>query len=375
MLCGLATSPWMLTAFRAAQAVGAAMLFSNSPAILTENFPPEKRGQVLGLQATMTYLGLTVGPSLGGWLASQFGWRAVFYINVPVGLLATALSIRFIPRIAREQKSERFDLAGAALFLAGLVSLMLALNQGSEWGWTSLPILALLVIAVVLLALFVRYEKRIPGPMLDLGLFQSRPFSAAAVSAVFNYICLYSIIFLMPFYLIQGRQLTEVQAGILLTAQPIIMAIAAPISGTLSDRFGPRLLGTVGMLILGVGLFMLSRAGASAPLEYIAAGLAVSGLGTGIFISPNSSALMGAAPRNRQGIASGILATSRNVGMVTGVGLAGAIYATVLARSADVTGSAAQFDAISTAFLVASAVALLGMLSSATRGGTERKGG
>src|SRR5512143_3272678 len=329
-LCGLSPTPGMLIAARALQAFGAAMLNANSPAILTKNFPPNQRGQALGLQATMTYLGLTVGPSLGGWLTSRFSWHAVFFINLPIGIIAFLLSLRFIPRDIPAEEVKGFDVAGALLFTAGLVALLLGLNQGHAWGWTSLPILALLAAAIVLLGAFVVVERRLPDPSLDLSLFGNRLFSASASSAVLNYICIYSVVFLLPFYLIQGRGLDTAQAGLILTAQPIVMAITAPISGTLSDRIGSRLPGTLGMLILATGLFLMSRLGADSPLGSVAVALAVVGLGTGIFVSPNNSALMGSAPRHRQGIAAAILATSRNLGMVLGVGLAGAIFTTVL---------------------------------------------
>lgn len=367
-LCGLAPTVAALVAFRTLQALGAAMLFANSPAILTANFPPSQRGQALGLQATMTYLGLTVGPSLGGWLTSQIGWRAVFYINVPVGLLALALSLRFIPPDTVADQREQFDLAGASTFMAGLIALLLALNQGHAWGWTSAPILGLLVLSGVLLALFLVIESRIPYPMLDLSLFRHRLFSAATASAVLNYICVYSIVFLLPFYLIQGRGLSPAQAGLLLTAQPLVMAIAAPLSGTLSDRIGSRLPSTLGMAVLAVGLVLLSRLGPTSPPGQVAAALAVAGLGTGTFISPNTSALMSAAPRHRRGIASGVLATARNVGMVLGVGLAGAIFTTVVARGQALGSATALFEAIRISLLVAAAVAVLGALVSAARG-------
>jgi len=369
-LCGLAPNVTALIAFRALQALGAAMLFANSPAILTKNFPAAQRGQALGLQATMTYLGLTVGPSLGGWLTVQFGWRSVFYINVPVGSLALLLSLRFIPRVAERaaEHGERFDLVGAATFMSGLVALLLGLNQGHAWGWTSPAILILFAVATLLLGAFLIIERRVPSPMLDLSLFQHRLFSAAVGSAVLNYICLYSITFVLPFYLIQGRGLNPAQAGLLLTAQPLIMAIAAPLSGTLSDRIGSRALSTLGMSILAAGLFLLSRIGPDTPLSSVAVALAVVGLGIGIFISPNTSALMGSAPRHRQGIASGVLATARNVGMVLGVGLAGAIVTTILTQGQAMGSTTALFEGVSAAFLVASGVAGLGILTSAVRG-------
>lgn len=362
-LCGLSPSLGWLIAFRGLQAIGAAMLFSSSPAILTRSFPPTQRGQALGLQALMTYLGLTVGPALGGWLTQSFSWRAVFYINVPVGLLALTLCWIYVPR-KHEPRAERFDVAGAVLFFAGLVSLLLALNNGQEWGWTTWPVLGLFAVAIALLGAFIVVERRVQAPMLDLTLFSSPVFSAATISAVLNYVALYMILFLLPFYLLQGRSLTPSQAGLILTAQPIAMAIAAPLSGTFSDRIGTRWPAMVGMVVLAGGLVGLSQITATTPLEWIAAGMAVCGLGTGMFASPNNSALMGAAPRHRQGIASGILATARNVGMVLGIGIAGAILTTYAA--ADATNSI--FLAIPAGFLTAAGMALGAGVAAAARG-------
>jgi EmrB/QacA subfamily drug resistance transporter len=364
-LCGLAASVELLVVFRITQAVGGAMLAANSPAILTKNFPARQRGQALGLQATMTYLGLTVGPSLGGWLANQFGWQTVFYINVPVGALALWVSLRFIPYDAPEKVTERFDLPGASVFIVGLVTLLLALNQGHHLGWDSPAILGLLAAAALLLLAFGTIETHSQAPMLDLNLFRRPLFTLSVASAVFNYICLYSVIFLLPQYLIDGRGLNSAQAGLLLTAQPIVMAIAAPLSGTFSDRFGVRLPGTLGMSILAGGMLLLSRLGSSSSWLQIILSLGIVGLGTGIFVSPNNSAVMGSAPRHRQGIAAGVLATARSFGMVLGVGFAGAIYTTVLAR-----GSLAQptlFQAIRTSFLAAFVFAVFGMITSAVR--------
>jgi EmrB/QacA subfamily drug resistance transporter len=362
-LCGLAGTAGSLVARRAVQAIGAAMLFANSPAILTRAFPATERGRALGAQGTMTYLGLTVGPALGGWIASAFGWRWVFYINVPIGAVAILLSWTVIADDRPAEVRERFDFAGALLFLAGLVALLLALNQGHEWGWGSLPVLAILAGAVGLLAIFVWLERRIESPMLDLALFRSRLFSASTASALLNYICVYSVLFVLPFLLIQGRGLSAQQAGLVLTAQPLVMAVVAPASGALSDRVGSRWLATSGMLVLAVGLVLLALASAGGSLHAIAGALAVVGLGTGAFVSPNNSALMGSAPRHRQGIAAGVLATARNVGMVVGVGVAGAIFTSVLAHG----GSAALLHGVQAALYAAAGIAVVGALTSALR--------
>ncbi len=372
MLCGLSRSPLMLIACRAVQALGAAMLAANSPAILTKNFPAAQRGQALGLQATMTYLGLTFGPSFGGWLAEQAGWRAVFYINVPVGALAIWLSLRKIPADTVRHPQERFDIPGALLFMAGLSMLLLGLNQGHALGWGSPLILGLLGGAVAVLGLFLYVEWRSPAPMLDLRMFQNAGFSLPALSAVLNYIAVYSLIFLMPFYLIQGRGLTPAQAGLILTAQPIAMALIAPLSGTLSDRVGTRWPAALGMLVMAGGLVLMSRLGAETPWTSVALALAVVGVGTGTFISPNNSALMGAAPRPRQGIAAGILATARNLGMVLGVGVAGAIFTTVLTHAGADVESQALFKAVQASLLAAAGFAALSAATSALRGKAQK---
>jgi EmrB/QacA subfamily drug resistance transporter len=366
-LCGIARSVDILILFRGVQAVGAAMLFATSPAILIRIFPPEQRGRALGLQSMLVYLGLTVGPSIGGWLTGRFGWRAVFLINLPLGLISIVMSLRFLPRHEPQHRGERLDLAGMTIFAAGLTALMLALNQGHAWGWGSVRVVGLLVGATVLGIGFWAIERRVAAPLLDLSLFRNRLFTLAGLSAIANYVAIYAIIFLMPFYLIQGRGMGAARTGLILTAQPLLMAIAAPISGILSDRIGSRLPGTAGMAVLALGLWLLSRLGADAPTASIVLALAVAGLGTGIFISPNSSALMGAAPRERQGIAGGVLATARNFGMVLGVGLAGAVYSTLVATEGVIVATRGSF-------LAAAGVALAGALVSASRGSVSTRG-
>lgn len=362
-LCGASHTLPMLIAMRALQAVGAAMLYANAPAILTKTFPPERRGGALGAQATFTYLGLTAGPSLGGWLASAFGWRSVFLINIPVGLIAVVLAWRVVEYDRPETNVETFDFAGAALFTGGLVTLLVALNQGHDLGWVSPPILGLFAAASLLLAGFIVVERRRAAPMLDLTLFRSRVFSAATASALLNYVCTYAVLFVMPFLLIRGRGLDTQRAGLLLTAQPIVMALIAPLAGSWSDRIGSRILATSGMFVLAIGLVLLGLFAPTAPIAMLAAAMAVIGIGIGLFTTPNNSALMGAAPRHRQGIASGVLASARNVGMVLGVGLAGAVFTTILTRG----GEHALERGVSMTLYVSAGVAAVGSFIASIR--------
>lgn len=364
-LCGLAPSSGALVALRGLQGIGAAMLFANSPAILTRSFPGSQRGRALGAQGTMTYLGLTVGPSVGGWLANTLGWRSVFYINVPVGAIGIALAWKVIENDRPSGRPERFDIPGAVLFMAGLLALLIALDQGHAWGWLSMPTLAVGTVAVALLAIFVAFERRCASPMLDMSLFESRLFSASTVSALLNYTSVYSVLFVLPFLLIQGRGLDPRQAGVVLTAQPLVMAVVAPFSGALSDTIGSRSLATVGMVLLGVGLLLLAQVSGSGSLTDIALVLGLIGVGVGVFVSPNNSALMGAAPRHREGIAAGVLATARNVGMVIGVGLAGAVFTTVLSHGAP--GTTTLVRGVQASLFAAGLVAFVGAITSVAR--------
>lgn len=365
-MCGLAPTAGALIAFRALQGIGAATLFANSTAILTTNFPASERGRALGLRATATYLGLTAGPFLGGWLTAELGWRAVFYINVPVGLVAVALTLRFVPRDRPPAHRTRFDLAGAAVWMASLAFLLLALNAGHGRGPASLTSLLLFLLAAMSLVLFLVIERRTPYRMLDLSLFRSRTFSASSAANIVHYLCVYMIVFLLPFYLIQGRGYGPARTGLILTAQSVARACAAPVSGALSDRIGSRLPAMVGMGVMALGLVLLSRLGEQSSLGYVAAALGITGLGAGVFISPNNSALMGSAPPGRQGLAGGVLATARVVGMALGVAVAGDILTSRIAGlHGNGSASAALVSAVSTSFLAAAGFACLGVLVAA----------
>jgi EmrB/QacA subfamily drug resistance transporter len=373
VLCGSASSAYVLIGARALQAVGGAMLFSSSPAILTRAFPANQRGRALGMQSTMVYLGLASGPPLGGWLADALGWRSVFFANIPVGLLAFALSWRFLPWDSPTRKGERFDIPGARTYVLGLVGLLLALNQGHAWGWTSLPVLGLLAAGLALLGLFAFVELHVPMPMLNLALFRARAVTAPVLSAVCNYMGVGSCFFLVPFYLIEGRGLSPSQAGLILTSQPIVMAITASLSGSLSDKVGSRLPSTVGMIVLTTGLLLLSRADASTPLPLVSAALALIGLGIGLFTSPNSSAVIGAVPPDRRGVASGILATARSLGNVLGIGIAGAIFTTVLSN-VDPSDIPILVRATSAGLMAAAVFTGLGAVASASRPSEDIRG-
>ncbi len=368
VLCALSPSVMWLILARIIGGVGSAMFIANSSPILMVIFPPNQRGKVLGIQATTVYLGLATGAPLGGFLADQFGWQSVFLIPVPFALLALVTSWQALRVESPPSRRERFDLIGAGIYLVGLVVILLALNRGRSWGWTSEWTIGCVVLGIALLAAFVFHERRTPSPMLSLSLFAHRAFTAPVVSSMMNYSAAAGTTFILPFALIQGRGLSPGQVGLILSAQPIVMAIMASVSGALSDRIGSRIPATLGMAILSAGLFALSWMGLDTPLPLLSVGLAVVGLGIGLFTSPNNSSVLGAVGPQRRGVASGILSTARTLGNVLGIGMAGAVYATALSFSGAET-SANIVWATSYALLFASGLALIGAITSATRPG------
>lgn len=369
VLCGISPSVELLIAARALQGIGAAIVVSSAPAILVRSVHPSRVGQALGLQAAMTSIGLALGPSLGGWLTYQWGWRTIFFMNVPIGLAAFAIGVRHIPGEKNPPlREETFDRVGAFLFLGAFLALQFALSRGNEWGWLSTPTLCTFAGSAALGFLFLRQERSARSPMLHLALFRSRLFSFSVGSALVNYVCMASVLFLAPFYLIQGRGLSAAKAGMIMSAQFLSMVVAAPVSGRIADRVGSRAPATTGMAVLAAGLFILSAMNGESPLYLTVIGLVVTGVGVAIFSPPNNSAMLGAAPPERKGIASGILATSRLLGMATGISIAGAILAGIGGgRSAHGIPPERVIHAIHLGFLAAGIMASAGTLLTAAR--------
>jgi len=365
--CAFSPAIHWLIAWRGIQAIGAAMIMANGPAILTDAFPSGERGKAMGYLGMVVASGLTAGPAIGGFLVGAAGWPSIFLINLPIGMIGIAFT-RKVLRQGAGHWDRQFDIPGALLLLISMSSLTLALSQGPERHWDSY-IWMLLGAAAVEGMLFLIRERLAPHPMIELSLFRNRLFAFANASAFINFIATFSVMFLMPFYLSDVLGYPPERMGLILTAVPITLAVVAPISGSLSDRFGSRVLSSVGLLITGAGLFMLSRLGAEVRLPYLVGSLATVGFGSAVFQSPNSSAIMGSAPPRMLGVAAGMLATMRNLGMVTGVAVSGAVYTSRLIHSRTVLSPVeASVAAFREAFLVAAVICAVGVVTSAVRG-------
>ena len=373
--CGASPNELALIGFRVVQAVGAAMIMSMGPAIVARTFPANERGRALGLNAIAVSIGLSLGPALGGILTQAASWRAIFLINLPIGVLAIIWAARILPAETPGQRKS-FDALGAVLSGVALSSLLLALIEGQSWGWTSPAIIILLAVFVVLAVGFIMVEGGAVAPLIDLALFRIRPFSAGLVSAVVAFAGLTTATFELPFLLQQTRGFSPIEAGLLLTPVPIVMAIVAPFSGAASDRFGTRLPATVGMAIIVLGLLSLTQLPVDFTLPDLIWRLVLVGIGQGLFMSPNTSAVLGSVPRLRVGTASGTLAQMRVNGQALGIALSAAVVAIRLplhlAESAGLPASTAQnlaqSGAIHDAFVVAAAICCVGVVASLVRG-------
>jgi EmrB/QacA subfamily drug resistance transporter len=381
VLCGLSRTGLQLVMFRALQGTGAALIASNSPALVTESFQSWERGKALGINAMAVYVGLMTGPVIGGILVQSFGWRSIFYVNVPIGILVVSLASLKLKEKRTLSMGERFDFAGAATLSAALASFLVALTLGGNYGWNSIPILSLLLVTVSAFVLFIYAESRLTHhPTFDLSLFtKNRLFAAANVAALLNYIAVSGVTLMMSIYLQDVQGLQPESAGLFLIAMSVAMALLSPFSGWLSDRLGSRLLSSAGMLIVTVGLLTLSQLSTTSSISDIVLRLTFLGVGFGLFSSPNTRAVMSSVDRSKLGVASGTLSTMRSAGQSIGLAMVGGVIATALPPQAVLqlfTGLTAQnllakgdfILGMRNLFLIASAIGAVGTLASLVRG-------
>lgn len=369
VLCGLSQTVLWLIGFRILQAVGAAMMLALGPAIVTEAFPSSERGKALGIIGTSVSVGIVVGPSLGGIIIEQLSWHWIFFVNLPVGAIGTWMALRFVPDF-RPTGKQKFDYWGAATLCISLLGLLLALTLGQQLGFGAPVILALFAGWVIFLAAFIIIEYQARHPMIDLRLFRNVLFSVNLVTGFITFVAIAGVLILIPFYLENILDYSTLQVGFLMAVVPVALGIAAPIAGSLSDRYGSRPITIIGLVALVVGYYAMSTLSAeTSTVGYIVRLLPI-GIGMGVFQSPNNSAIMGSVPRERLGIASGLLSITRTLGQTTGIAVIGALWAAlvinftgeILPGGATAAPVAAQVSGLQSTFLAVSGLLVLALL-------------
>jgi len=317
LVCGLARSTAVLLGGRVLQGIAGSMIFATGIAILTTIYAPQERGRVLGLSVSAVYLGLTLGPFLGGALTEHLGWRSIFLVTALPGVAAGACAGVCIKDDRRTREQGAFDLAGAVMYALALPSLIYGLSRLPESGWL------LVVLGLAGLIIFALRELMAKSPLIDLRLFTSnRVFAFSNLAALIHYCATFSQGFLLSLYLQYIKGLSPLVSGLVLLAAPVVMTVMSPLAGRLSDRVEPRLPASAGMGLTAVGLWLLSGLTSATPLAYLIATLLVSGLGFALFSSPNTNAVMGAVEVRDYGVASGILATMRRTGQTVSMAIA-----------------------------------------------------
>ncbi len=326
LLCGMSVTATFMIISRVIQAIGAGLLQANSVALITDAFPANERGKAIGIQGAMQAISMSVGPFVGGVLISTVGWRAIFYINIPIGILGTVAALFILPPNQKIKNREKIDFLGAALFASGLASIVLALNEAVKLGWSSHIIISYFLSGIVLMALFVFRELKVEHPLIDLKLFRNPTFLLGNITGMLSYYVLFAIMFLMPFYLEKVLGYSVALTGSLLTPLLLAMAAVAPFSGHISDKYGPRIMTTSGMIISALACFAFLFIGESAKLPVMLGTMMFLGIGVGLFTPSNNSAIMWAAPEDKLGVAGGVLNMMRSLGLIFGVNISGVIF-------------------------------------------------
>ena len=355
----------VLISLRVLQGFGSAMIFGTGMAILTSVFPASERGRVLGINVAAVYLGLSLGPVIGGFLTYQFGWRSIFLVNVPLGLFVIYLVVAKLNREWAEAQGERFDAIGSLFYAFTLVAFM--------YGLSLLPAISgvwFILAGSVGCLLFVVWDRRAASPLLNMDLFFRNPaFAFSNLAALINYSATYAVTFLLSLYLQYIKGFTPQHAGMILISQPVVMAIFSPFAGRLSDRMEPRVVASIGMGFTVAGLFLFTFIDREAHIGFIVTGLMLLGFGFALFSSPNTNAVMSSIEKKFYGVGSSTLGTMRLIGQMLSMGIAMVVFSLSIGSARITPEYYPQFLlSMKTAFMIFSGLCFGGIFASLARG-------
>lgn len=353
-----------LIAFRILQGFSSAMIFGTSLAIITSVFPPGERGRAMGINITAVYFGLSAGPVIGGFLTETLGWRSIFAVLVPVGLVSLYFILKKMKGEWAEARGERFDWKGSVIYGVALSAFMYGFSKlPSATGWI------LLLAGIILAALFILFEERIGFPVFDIRLIiRNRVFAFSGLAALIHYSATSATGFFISLYLQYLKGFDARSAGLIMISQPIAMAILSPLAGRLSDKKNPGIIASVGMGLTGTGLLLLCFINSETPVYVLILLLLLMGVGFGLFSSPNSNAIMSSVEKKHLGIASGVVGTMRMVGQMMSMGIAMMLIALFMGKQKIDPATFPQLmKAIKTGFIIFSILSVLGIFASLAR--------
>ncbi len=370
-LCAFSVSIYMLIFSRVFQALGGAVLMSSNQGLIAKAFPPNQRGRTLGTIGTVVSVGLATGPVLGGFLIGHLGWRSIFFINLPIGVIAIAYSLKSLANNPSATDGYKFDWLGSWLIIAGLGLFFTGMSLSSDLGWSDPRVFGSVGISAILMFIFIINELKAQNPIFRLSLLKSRYLTQSSICPFLAFVGLTANSILMPFYLQDVMGFTPQQLGLFMMTVPASMLLFAPISGYISDLIGTRIPATFGLAVLSLGIFMLSFLDKSTTHFQIVWHLAIVGFGMGIFSSPNSNAILSSVPRSNVGLVSGLTALMRTSGITFGIGLSVFFFTSFRdkAAAAGITEHASLFVAgLQPAFKISALIVVLSLILSATRG-------
>lgn len=326
LLCGLADSFLYLIIFRAIQGLGGAMLLALGFAVIAENFPPKEMGRALGIAATSASVALISGPVIGGFILEHFSWRFIFYLNIPLGIFSGFMILKYLKSDQIKNKNKNlFDIKSAISLIAFIFSLLTAFSNVGKAGF-SIVTVALFSISTLSFIFFMIFELRSKNPIMDFNLFKNPTYSIGLISGITVFISLAGVFILLPFYFENILGFNSGKAGLLFSIIPIFMGICSPIAGIMADKFGSKKMTIIGLALLLAGFTAASGLNRSTTVFELLLRLLWIGSGIGFFMTPNNSTIMGAVPKERFGISSGVLALSRNLGHALGVAILGSFW-------------------------------------------------
>lgn len=309
----------ILVASRCFEAMGASIMLSNAQAIIATIFKNARRGKALGLNGCMVAVGGMLGPAVGGLLINHFGWHSVFIPCIPIAFIGAYYAYRILPSHAAKACTFKFDYKGFIYFTISLLALLLAISEGYQWGWTSIKIIVLGIITLIFGSLFYIRDHRIRYPLIDFSMFKIKPFTFGNLAVMFSYMAMFTNSILLPFYLMEILRLDAFTSGLLILPYSVTLSIAAPICGSLAGKYGPRYLTLAGPMVYIIALIFFTTFDKSTHIWQIITASGIMGIGNGLFQSPSNNAIMTSVQKKDLGIASGILALSRNLGNILGV--------------------------------------------------------